>query len=329
MTTIGAMPLPLRYQDRAAYAARAAASSNGRFTTKEMIRRNDESDLNQLASLESTAAFAKGEGVIVGLSMGSATVNLTMHDKPHPEFYDQRLPYGPDGHSQETRSTSISSSKIRRRSPGATCATSPIMRNTCNGARPTRWRTIRSTNSTASRGRTASPMMSTNMSAGSISARRWIRPPPPRRVFPPSRPRSKVSLPTIPPCSSRQRIILPPCSGAAPPPAPPRPRRKPCRRQQPAVPMTQLRLRPANSRIPRWTCCAARWLPRRTGPAARASPRGLKTSWLPAARVTTMRQGPQPPPPGPRSAEALEPVRPTVSQAGVAGPHPWPAITHG
>lgn len=97
MTTIGSTSFPSRYQDRAAYAQWAAERSRGQYTLEEITKQNDEADLSQLHAAESEASYARGEAIIVGVGGGNVSVELKMHDQPHPEIYDHRIQYYPDG----------------------------------------------------------------------------------------------------------------------------------------------------------------------------------------------------------------------------------------
>jgi hypothetical protein len=97
----------LKFQDRAAYAQKVAATSQGRFTAEEIAARENESDLNQLETAQSMAGYARGEAVILSVGGGNVQIQLNMRDRPHPEFYDQRLSTLPDGRSPDLNALNV------------------------------------------------------------------------------------------------------------------------------------------------------------------------------------------------------------------------------
>lgn len=92
MTTTGSVPYVNRYQDRAAYAQWLASVRSGGDTPKQAFAQVDESDLAVFKCSETTAALARGEGVVVAIG----DIKLKMHDPltHYDETYSGPPPIG-------------------------------------------------------------------------------------------------------------------------------------------------------------------------------------------------------------------------------------------
>lgn len=96
MIEISPSSYPNRFQDRAAYAQKLAEMRPGVETADEILKRTDAEDLEVLSGSESTAGYARGEGVI--LAIGDITLNMKDF-QTHYDVYSGPVPTRPDGSS--------------------------------------------------------------------------------------------------------------------------------------------------------------------------------------------------------------------------------------